>query len=201
MYEEFDTRIWNSEYTAYVSTSKLEQALRKASKQATQYEQQMKDLEGKLSESLSNFRAIDSQLQEAFVGIRRNTRRATRAMNSQVPHIAQELDESMKDLVELAETLPVIRTRVHDIKAVYDSGRKKAQALVQDLTWLNTEFYERWRAIVFTARSPVSWRWKVIMRTLFVVSFVMCIWLVWIALAGTYRAYRQRLLWGERLMS
>jgi hypothetical protein len=77
----------------------------------------------------------------------------------------------------------------------------QAQALVEDLVWLNTEFYERWRSIIFTSSSPVSWRWKAVMRTLFVISFILCSWLSWIALSGAYRAHRHRLVWGEKLMS
>ncbi|ESK96509.1 hypothetical protein Moror_7017 [Moniliophthora roreri MCA 2997] len=184
-----------------VSTTKLEEALKKMSKQAAQYEYQMKELEHKFSESLSNFRAIDSLLQEAFTGLKRNSKRADRALNSQVPAITQELDESLLVLNELAQTLPTIQTQVTEIRSVYDTGRRKAQYLVEDLTWLNTEFYERWRRIIFTSTSPVSFRWKVFMRFLFTISFVVCCWLAWIALMGGYRAYRHKLVWGERLMS
>jgi len=84
---------------------------------------------------------------------------------------------------------------------VYDSGRRKAQSLVSDLVWLNTDFYERWRVIIFTSSSPVSWRWKALMRVFFAVSFVACAVLALIAVRGGYRAHKQRLVWGERLMS
>ncbi|KAJ7577031.1 hypothetical protein C8J56DRAFT_972164 [Mycena floridula] len=190
-----------SSSTDCVTTHKLETALRRVSRQALQYEYQMKDLESKLSESLSNFRAIDSLLQEAFSGLRRNSRRAARSLNTQIPQITTELDESLDALSELTETLPTIRTQVADIRTVYDSGRRKAQLLVKDLTWLNTEFYERWRMVIFTSSSPVSLQWKVFMRSLFTISFMLCFWLSWIALLGAYRAYRHKLVWGEKLMS
>ena len=77
----------------------------------------------------------------------------------------------------------------------------QAQKLVADLEWLDTDFYERWRAIIFTSSSPVSWRWKALMRLLFAVSFMVFAYMSWIALGGAYRAHRQRLVWGERLMS
>ncbi|KAJ6591517.1 hypothetical protein DFH09DRAFT_176935 [Mycena vulgaris] len=190
---------WNADCPAAVSTIKLEAALKKVSHQAAQYEHQMKDLESKLAESLSNFRAIDSLLQEAFTGLRRNAQRADHALNNQVSHITEELDSSMDSLTQLAEDLPRIQSRVADIRAVYDSGRKKAQYLVTDLTWLNTEFYERWRLIIFTSSSPVSWRWKVLMRLFFAVSFLGFFWLSWITVWGGYRAHRGGLVWGERL--
>ncbi|KAJ7155347.1 hypothetical protein C8R43DRAFT_999438 [Mycena crocata] len=192
---------WNADCPAAVSTVKLEAALKKVSTQAAQYEHQMKDLESKLAESLSNFRAIDSLLQEAFAGLRRNAQRADHALNKQVSYITHELDSSMDSLTQLAEELPIIGDQVADIRSVYDSGRKKAQHLVMDLTWLNTEFYERWRQIIFTSSSPVSWRWKVVMRVLFAVSFVVFVWLTWITIWGGYRAHRGGLVWGERLMS
>ncbi|KAF8916307.1 hypothetical protein CPB85DRAFT_1290794 [Mucidula mucida] len=186
---------------AFITTNKLEAVLKRVSRQAAQYEFQMRDLETKLAENLSNFRAIDSLLQEAFSVLRRNSRRADKALTSQIPEITAELDDSMEALSELSETLPTIHNQVADIRAVYDSGRKKAQSLVADLTWLNTEFYERWRAIIFTSSSPVSMRWKVFMRFLFAVTFLVCSWIMWIALLGGYRAYRHKLVWGERLMS
>jgi hypothetical protein len=77
----------------------------------------------------------------------------------------------------------------------------QAQKLVADLEWLDTDFYDRWRAIIFTSSSPVSWRWKALMRLLFAVSFMVFAYMSWIAIGGAYRAHRQRLVWGERLMS
>ncbi|KAJ7066573.1 hypothetical protein C8F01DRAFT_1123730 [Mycena amicta] len=192
---------WNPDCPAAVSTHKLEELLRKVTAQAAQYEHQMKDIESKLAESLSNFRAIDGLLQEALTGLRRNAQRADHALNKQVPHITDELDVSIDSLNQLALDLPTIHSQVADIRAVYDSGRKKAQNLVADLTWLNTEFYERWRLIIFTSSSPVSWRWKTGMRFCFAVSFVAFVWLSWIAIMGGYRAHRGGLVWGERLMS
>ncbi|KAK0188966.1 hypothetical protein F5146DRAFT_1057397 [Armillaria mellea] len=191
----------DTESSTFITTHKLEAALRRVSVQAAQYESQMKDLESKLSEGLSNFRAIDSFLQEAFTVLRRNTRRAERSKNQQLPDISAELDECNTMLKDLSQTLPTIQNQVADLRAVYDSGRKKARSLVADLTWLNTEFYERWRTIIFTSSSPVSWRWKAFMRFLFAVSFLICSWITWIALLGAYRAYRYKLVWGERLMS
>ncbi|KAJ3528648.1 hypothetical protein NMY22_g9328 [Coprinellus aureogranulatus] len=181
--------------------TKLEYALRSASNQAAKYEGEMKDLESKLSRNLSNFRAIDSLLSEAFSGLQRNTKRADRAMNHQVPNIHNDLQESKEVLEDLAETLPIVQAQVHEINNMYESGRRKAQVLVKDLEWLNTDWYERWRLIIFTSSSPVSLQWKVIMRTLFVAMSILCCWFSWIALKGAYRAHSHRLVWGDKLMS
>ncbi|KAG6854028.1 hypothetical protein C0991_011233 [Blastosporella zonata] len=186
---------------AYVPSGKLEAALNRASQKAMQYEYQMKELEVKLSESLSNFRAIDSLIQESHNGIQRNTRRAERACQTQVAHINGELDESLKVLTDLADTLPSIESQLAEVRVVYDSGREKAKLLVSDLLWLNTEFYERWRRIIFSKSSPVSWRWKAIMRVLFAFSFIIGAYLFWLLIMGAYRAHRHRLVWGEKLMS
>ncbi|KAJ7623182.1 hypothetical protein FB45DRAFT_837193 [Roridomyces roridus] len=191
----------NADCLAAVSTIKLEAALNKVSTQAAQYEHQMKDLESKLSESLSNFRAIDSLLQEAFNGLRRNAQRADHGLNKQVAHITQELESSMESLTQLTRDLPVIQSQVADIRAAYDSGRTKAQSLVSDLTWLNTEFYERWRIIIFTSASPVSWRWRLLMRAFFFWLFLVFVYLTWIAFWGGYRAHRGGFMFGEKLMS
>ncbi|KAJ3826781.1 hypothetical protein F5880DRAFT_33842 [Lentinula raphanica] len=171
------------------------------SKQAAQYEFQMKELESQLSQNLSNFRAIDSLFKEASTGIKRNYKRADRALHSQIPAIEKSLEESSNTLTDLAHTLPKIRSQVRDIRVVYDTGREKAQSLVMDLTWLNTSFHERWRRTIFTPNAPVSVRWKAFMRFLFAISFFLCCMVVWVGLGGAYRAYRHKLVWGERLMS
>ncbi|KAL0576274.1 hypothetical protein V5O48_005718 [Marasmius crinis-equi] len=159
-----ELRVHRPEYPVSISSSKLESSLKRMSKQTAQYEYQMKELEHKFSESLSNFRAIDSMLQEAFTGLKRTSKRADRALNHQVPTISHDLEESLKVLTELNQTLPTIRTQVLEIRALYDSGRDKAQTLVSHLRWLNTGFYERWRIIIFTSSSPVSSQWKMFMR-------------------------------------
>ena len=92
---------------------------------------------------MSNFRAIDSLLQEAFTGLQvycsqfsvshwfssfvqqRNSKRADRALQTQVPHINAELEESMESLTQLSQTLPKIQSQVVDIRVVHDSGREK----------------------------------------------------------------------------
>ncbi|KAF8906286.1 hypothetical protein CPB84DRAFT_1770444 [Gymnopilus junonius] len=161
----------------------------------------MKDIEARLTEDLSNFRAIDSLITEVYKGLQRNYQRADASLKQQVPQIKKELETSMDTLTDLSETLPSTDSQVSRIRHAYDSGRDKAQELVYELSWLNTEFYERWRIIIFTSSSPVSLRWKVYLRTFFVISFIVCSWLFWIALSGAYRAHRHRLVWGEKLMS
>jgi len=192
---------WKTPDGATVSSTKIETALRSVYKKNLRNEHLMKDLESRLTEDLSNFRAIDSLINDVYSGLQRNSQRADASLNQQVQKINEELETSMDTLNDLAENLPSINTQVSDIRHVYDSGRVKAETLVSDLTWLNTEFYERWRTIIFTSSSPVSWRWKIYLRTLFVISFVICSWLFWIALTGAYRAHRHRLVWGEKLMS
>ncbi|KAI0065538.1 hypothetical protein BV25DRAFT_1836331 [Artomyces pyxidatus] len=198
--------------------------LASSSQRAAQYEHQIKELEDKLSEDLSNCRAIESLLRDAFNGIKvrrplrrtlasiaadrhpylkkRNYRRADKdALRTNVPHIDRELEESMAVLTELEQRLPEIRSQVAQVRLVYDSGRRKAEELVQDLKWLNNDFYERWRTVIFTKSSPVSWQWKAFLRALFAIVFTLAVWISWVGLSGAYRAHRQRLVWGERLMS
>jgi len=187
--------------SAHVSTIPLQAVMKRVSQQATQYEDQMRDLESKLSENLSNFRAVDSLTQEAFLNIKPSLKRGERAQKVQVPNITNELDQSLETLSKLSSALPKIQSKVTDIQQVYNSGQKKAGILVENLVWLNTDFYERWRLTIFTSSSPVSPRWKAIMRFLFTISFILCSYLFWIALSGAYRAHRHRLVWGDRLMS
>ena len=108
------------------------------------------------------------------------------------------------------------------VRNLYDSSRKKvlyfplwfsindpdagvpplqAQVLVKELRWLNRDFTSRWRIVIFSRSSPVSWRWRATLRALFALAFILLTWCMWIALRGAYRAHRQRLVWGERLIS
>ncbi|KAH7890830.1 hypothetical protein F5I97DRAFT_1839128 [Phlebopus sp. FC_14] len=168
---------------------------------ATRYDGQLKDLDARLRENMSNFRAIEGSIKDALSDFNRNAQRADYALNNEIPKLRDELEESLVVLQRLACDLPRIRSRVTNIRNAYDSGRKKAQELVSDLTWLNTDFHERWRIIIFSFSAPVSWRWKVTMRILFAAAFITFTWIAWVAIGGAYRAHRQRLVWGERLMS
>ena len=38
-------------------------------------------------------------------------------------------------------------------------------------------------------------------RVLFAVTFLACMWIMWITVRGAVRAHRERLVWGTRLMS
>ena len=86
-----------------------------------------------------------------------------------------------------------------DVMRPYPDPAPKAQALVADLAWLNTGFFQRWRATIFSSSSPVSWRWKAALRLSLFVSLLFWGWLFWYMLKGTYRTYLHRLPWGELL--
>ena len=140
-----------------------------------------------------------------------------------MPHINTELDQALGVLDDLEVRLPAIRAQTAHVRRLYDSSRDKArhcswsflvcleslicairlqaQVLVADLRWLNRDFTSRWRTVVFSRSSPVSWHWRATLRALFALALVLVAWGSWIALRGAYRAHRQRLVWGERLIS
>ncbi|KAG8221001.1 hypothetical protein J3R82DRAFT_2510 [Butyriboletus roseoflavus] len=174
---------------------------KRALSRAVQFDTQIKDLDSKLREHLGNFRAIESSIKGALAELNRNIQRADQALSSDIPKLRDELEDSLLILQDLSTTLPHIRSRVANIRHAYDSGRTKAQELVASLMWLNTDFRERWRVIIFTSSAPVSLRWKALMRISFAILLVTFLWVAWVAISGAYRAHRQRLVWGERLMS
>ncbi|OSD02940.1 hypothetical protein PYCCODRAFT_1388999 [Trametes coccinea BRFM310] len=176
-------------------------ALESASRRTSLHERQIKDLESKLTLELSNSRAIENLLHEMFNSIRQTSERAHFASNTTVPHIESSLEEDLVVLNELEEQLPEVGSQIRDIRAVYDRGRDKARDLMASLEWLNTPISQRLRAIIFTPNAPVSKKWKFAVRALFTLVFCMCMWIAWITLRGAVRAHRQRLMWGERLMS
>ncbi|KAI0255166.1 hypothetical protein BJV78DRAFT_749018 [Lactifluus subvellereus] len=188
--------------TTTSNTRPLDEVLSSTSRRAAAFELQIKAIEEKLAEDLSNCRAIESSLKEAFNSIKRNYRRADKdALRTHVPPIAPELNQALSVLHELEERLPAIRTQAAHVRTLYDSSRGKAQVLVKELRWLNRDFTSRWRTVIFSRSSPVSWRWRATLRALFALAFVLLAWCMWIALRGAYRAHRQRLVWGERLIS
>ncbi|KAI0629139.1 hypothetical protein C8Q77DRAFT_307988 [Trametes polyzona] len=176
-------------------------ALESASRRASLQERQIKDLENKLALDLSNSHAIENLLQEVFTSIHQTGERARFAINNTVPHVDRTLQEDLVLLHELEEQLPEVGAQIRDIRQVYDRGRDKARDLMSSLEWLNTPISQKLRAIIFTPNAPVSKRWKVAVRTIFALVFCMCMWIAWITLRGAVRAHRQRLVWGERLMS
>ncbi|KAI6041288.1 hypothetical protein EDC04DRAFT_2566013 [Pisolithus marmoratus] len=184
-----------------VPGSGLNEAARRVAVRAVQYDGHLKDLDTKLRESLSNLRAIEGSVKDTIIELHKTEQKADIVLETDVPKLRDELEKSLVMLQDLSYRLPRIRSRVANIQHAYDSGRMKAQQLVHDLLWLNTDFHERWRLIIFTSSAPVSWRWKLTMRLLFGVAVVTLLWMMWAAIGGAYRAHRQRLLWGERLMS
>lgn len=176
-------------------------ALESLSRRALRYERLIRDLETKMSLDLSNARAIDNLLSEVFAGLRQGKGRADIALRSTIPQITRSLQQDLSALEELEEHLPEVGRQVRDIRNVYDSGRNKAHDLIRSLNWLNTPISLRLRTIIFTSNAPVSNKLRVLVRTLFALVFLVCAWIAWITLFGAIRAHRQRLVWGERLMS
>ncbi|KAF8634548.1 hypothetical protein AX17_004139 [Amanita inopinata Kibby_2008] len=115
----------------HVTTNRLEAAVRQASKRTQEYEDQMRSVESDMSTTLSNFRAIDSMMREAYTGIEQHNLRANRALDIQVPYIDRELEESEKSLVELDVALPAVNSQVAEIRAMYDSGRKEVRYAIR----------------------------------------------------------------------
>ncbi|KAL4078591.1 hypothetical protein V8B97DRAFT_2002868 [Scleroderma yunnanense] len=179
----------------------LDEVARRVAARAVQYDSELKNLDTKLRENLSNFRAIEGSIKDTLAELNKSEQRVDYALDTDTPRIREELERSLVVLEELSHKLPRIRSRVADIQSAYNSGRKRARELVNDLVWLNTDFHERWRLIIFTPSAPVSWRWKVIFRLLFGLVLLTFLWIAWVAIRGAYRAHRQRLVWGERLMS
>jgi len=188
----------SSDITSY---SHLDNLLNNTSARTMQCERELKDLESTLSGHLSNARTIDSSLREVYAGIQRNAHRTDRAIEVHVPHVNRAMGDDLLSLSQLEKSLPITRTQVAEIRSLYDSGRVKARVIVEDMTWLTTSFYDRWRIIIFTTSSPVSSRVKFIMRLLFFVCFMACMYIILITTRGAFRAHRHRLVWGDRLIS
>ncbi|KAL4065845.1 hypothetical protein J3A83DRAFT_4375098 [Scleroderma citrinum] len=138
----------------------LDEVARRVAARAVQYDSELKNLDTKLRENLSNFRAIEGSIKDTLAELNKSEQRVDYALDTDTPRIREELERSLVVLEELSHKLPRIRSRVADIQSAYNSGRKRARELVNDLVWLNTDFHERWRLIIFTPSAPVSWRWK-----------------------------------------
>ncbi len=163
----------------------------------------------KLAEDLSNCRAIESSLKDAFTSIK--VRDATHPA-ALFPGLVD-----VHDQCEYFSATTAALTKMHSAPTCHTSKPSclcapemltptrrllsQAQLLVEDLRWLNRDFTSRWRTVIFSRSSPVSWRWRATLRALFAFTFLLIAWCTWIALRGAYRAHRQRLVWGERLIS
>jgi len=181
--------------------SKLEYAAQAAVEWGVKHEYQIKELEAKLANDLSNSRAIHSLLVEAMGSLNDNRQRVDRALNTHIPHIYEELKESMESLIDLQDRLPKIRSQVKTIREVYDTGRDKANILLTDLEWKQSSFQDKCYRIIFTRTAPVSSLEIALFRLAFCLVFVLFTWQLGGALDGAYRAHRHRLVWGDKLIS
>ncbi|OCH87386.1 hypothetical protein OBBRIDRAFT_806092 [Obba rivulosa] len=201
MDEQPDTHRSSESPPAELAAGPLGAVFENVSRRALQYERHIKDLEAKLTVDLSNSRAIENLLFEVFTGLQQTQHRADTALAATVPSVQHALEDDLDELRVLQEALPTVGRQVRDIRNVYDRGRDKARDLVSALEWLNTPLSLRLRTILFTPHAPVSARLKALIRSLFALAFLACMWIAWITLRGAVRAHRQRLVWGERLMS
>ncbi|KZT65776.1 hypothetical protein DAEQUDRAFT_499964 [Daedalea quercina L-15889] len=164
------------------------------------HEQDIQDFESRLAINLSNSRAINTLLHEAQSALKQYQPRADSALASTAP-LEQSLSEDVDTLEYLDDHLPKIEREFVTISRVYDSGRDKAKELVAELEWLTNPPTTRLRRIIFTLSAPVQPRVKLLLRILFTLAFCLGVWITWMALEGAIRAHRQRLVWGERLLS
>ncbi|EPT01058.1 hypothetical protein FOMPIDRAFT_1049048 [Fomitopsis schrenkii] len=171
------------------------------SRRTLHYEQEIQDFESRLAINLGNSRAISTLLHEAKSVVEQHQHQTAAALETTRPHIEQTLAEDLAALEQLDVHLPRVEEELVCIGHVYDCGRVKAQELVTDLEWLDSPLTTRLRKILFTASAPVSTRVKALFRTLFALAFFLGVWIAWLTLEGAVRAHRQRLVWGERLLS
>jgi hypothetical protein len=174
----------------YVSdTAKLEQALICSSQRALQLEAQIRDLESRLSTSLSDSRALSALLVSSATHLATSTRRSERALTQHVPYTTASLAKVGEIVQALNEDLPVVREQTEQIRACYDGGRYKARELISSLEFLNMSFFSRAATIVI-GPSPVSVRKTMIFRTLTGILLLFLIWGAWATVASTVRTHR-----------
>ena len=130
-----------------------------------------------------------------------NTQRVDRALTRHIPHIHSELQSSLSHLLALESRFPVLRTQVNAVRSAYDKGRETARALQSDLEWTHAPLAARLHRTLFTRRAPVSALETALTRLVFLLVVLLCAWQVGSVLEGAYRAYRHRLVWGDKLIS
>ncbi|PCH43881.1 hypothetical protein WOLCODRAFT_138651 [Wolfiporia cocos MD-104 SS10] len=148
-------------------------------------EHQIKDLEAHLTVDMSNLCAIHNLLQEVLISLHCRTKRYSVALNATVSHITWNLSD-IGALELLREELPFVGQQIRDIQNVYYSSWDK----------LNTPLSARLRTIVFAPHAPVSARAATLIRALFGVTLLMCVWIASITVQGAVRMHCQRLVWG-----
>ncbi|THG95581.1 hypothetical protein EW145_g7932 [Phellinidium pouzarii] len=166
-----------------------------------QHECQIRDFESELASALSNSRAVHNLLVDALDTIENNRKRVDRALVQHIPHIYRELDLSMESLGTLQDRLPEIRAQVRAIKGAYVSGQEKAAKLVDELEWKHAPIQDKLLRIVFSRAQYVSSRDAALLRLAFTLFLVVLLWQLYGAFDGAYRAYRHRLVWGDKLIS
>ncbi len=77
----------------------------------------------------------------------------------------------------------------------------QAKELTADLEWRQSSITDKGRRILLTRTAPISAFEIAIIRTIVYISFLVFAWRFGVALEGAYRAYRHRLVWGDKLLS
>ncbi|EJD07693.1 uncharacterized protein FOMMEDRAFT_73016, partial [Fomitiporia mediterranea MF3/22] len=162
-----------------------------------------------LASALSNSRAVHHLLVEALGSIESNRQRVDRALTQHIPHIYTELNNSMLSLQTLQSRLPELRSQIHAIRSAYDSGRSKAQTLQHELEWKRAPIQEKLLRVALARpgdeegmkKIPVKRSEVVLVRIVLVICMLVICWQLGGALDGAYRAYRHRLVWGDKLIS
>ncbi|TDL23607.1 hypothetical protein BD410DRAFT_142397 [Rickenella mellea] len=192
----------SSELTWQAEANKrLESAVQEALQRAKQDESHIKALESKLANDLSNSRSIHHLLADSLGKLETNRQLVDRALVDHIPHIYQDLHDSMESLLALEERLPERRAQVQTIRTVYDSGRITARELTTQLEWRQASLQDKARRVIFTRTAPVSAAEVAAARLAFCLIFILFVWQFGTAMDGAYRAYRHRLVWGDKLMS
>ena len=78
---------------------------------------------------------------------------------------------------------------------------KQAGQLVTELEWKQSSFQDKCYRIVFTRSAPVSNTEVALFRLSFCILFVLFAFQLGGAMDGALRAYRHRLVWGDKLIS
>ncbi|OCB87808.1 hypothetical protein A7U60_g5132 [Sanghuangporus baumii] len=184
---------------------KLESTAQASVNWGVRHERQIQEFEAELASALSNSRAVHNLLVEALGSIELNRQRVDRALLQHIPHIYRELNGSMVSLSSLQDRLPELRSHVRTIRAAYDSGRNKAQVLTSELEWKRMPVQDKiWRVAFARGEKegvPVRRRDVWLTRMVLVVLALLLCWQLASALDGAYRAYRHRLVWGDKLIS
>ncbi|KZT37925.1 hypothetical protein SISSUDRAFT_808072 [Sistotremastrum suecicum HHB10207 ss-3] len=139
---------------------RLDQVVQLAAQRNLRFEKRIQELENRIALGLQNARSQTLDMQDSKKRLEEAEKALDLSFDTWIPLIRQNIGTSEKHIGELEEVLPQKLQSIEGIHELYKSGRRRAQILETELSWLTMSWFEQVRRTALLQESPRSKRWQ-----------------------------------------